>query len=242
MSRKEKQYHYIYKTVNQINGKFYIGIHSTNDLNDGYVGSGKRLWYSINKYGKENFKCEILEYFSDRELLYKKEKELVNEELLKDKMCMNLGIGGTGGQGDRFLTKEQLKKGRKKCDLILKEKYGENFKSIISKNFYNNLTQDDRKSLNEKIKIGQQNSNYDFGSSFKGKKHNEITKQKIGIKNSIKQKGENNSQYSTMWITNGVENKKVKKNSEIPLDWYKGRNRSTGSWICTRVSQQNEVS
>ena len=81
MSRKEKQYHYIYKTTNIVNGKFYIGIHSTNDLNDGYIGSGKRLWYSINKYGKEIFKCEILEYFSDRESLYKKERELVNEEL-----------------------------------------------------------------------------------------------------------------------------------------------------------------
>lgn len=51
MARKEKQYHFIYKTINIINNKYYIGMHSTDDLNDGYVGSGKRLWYSINKNG-----------------------------------------------------------------------------------------------------------------------------------------------------------------------------------------------
>ena len=223
MPRKEHSYHYIYKTTNLINGKYYIGIHSTSNLNDGYIGSGKRLWYSIKKYGREDFKCEILEFLPDRDSLYKRERELVNEDILKDKMCMNLGLGGTGGQGDRFLTKEQLKKGRKKTDEILKEKYGENFRSIVSKNFYNNLTQDDRKSLNEKIKIGQQNSNYDFGSSFKGKKHSSLTIEKL--KGHKRQIGENNSQYGTMWITNGVENKKVKKEFEIPQGWYKGRNK-----------------
>jgi len=43
MPRKQKKYHYIYKTTNILNYKFYIGMHSTDDLDDGYVGSGKRL-------------------------------------------------------------------------------------------------------------------------------------------------------------------------------------------------------
>jgi hypothetical protein len=50
------------------NDKYYIGMHSTNDLNDGYVGSGKRLWFSINYHGKENHACEILEYCKDRKV------------------------------------------------------------------------------------------------------------------------------------------------------------------------------
>lgn len=49
-----RKYHYIYKTTCTITSKFYIGMHSTDNLEDGYVGSGKRLWYSINKHGKEN--------------------------------------------------------------------------------------------------------------------------------------------------------------------------------------------
>ena len=98
-----KQYHYIYKITCLINQKFYIGLHSTNNINDGYFGSGKRLWFSINKYGKNNFKFEILEYLSDRESLIKREKDIVNEELLLDPLCMNIKIGGNGGWNKGYM-------------------------------------------------------------------------------------------------------------------------------------------
>ena len=38
-----------------------------------------------------------------------------------------------------------------------------------------------------------------------------------------KNKGSNNSQYGTMWITNGVDNKKIRKEDVMPEGWYKGR-------------------
>jgi hypothetical protein len=56
-----------------------------------------------------------------------------------------------------------------------------------------------------------------------GKKHKEESKSKIGLFNSIAQKGENNCQYGTHWITNGIENKKIKKNDVFPDDWKYGR-------------------
>ena len=219
MPRRQHKYHYIYKTINLINGKYYIGMHSTSDLNDGYIGSGDKIRKSIRKYGKENFKFEIVEMLPDRITLKKRESEIINEELLSDKMCMNLVYGGGGG----YISSEGVKKGREKTDKILKEKYGENFKSIISKNYYNNLTIEERLKLNEKIKTGQKNSNFDFGSSFRGKQHKEETKIKIGKSNSIKQKGENNSQFGTCWITNEKENKKIKKEDVIPIGWRLGR-------------------
>lgn len=37
------------------------------------------------------------------------------------------------------------------------------------------------------------------------------------------QQGSKNSQYGTMWITNGLENKKIKRVDNIPEGWYKGR-------------------
>jgi len=58
---------------------------------------------------------------------------------------------------------------------------------------------------------------------FKNKKHSNETKRKIGLSNSLKQKGEFNSQYGTCWITNGIENKKIHKSDNIPEGWSLGR-------------------
>ena len=73
---------------------YYIGMHSTFNLDDGYLGSGKILGHSIEKYGKESHAKEILEYLESRELLTIRERELVNEQIIKDPKSMNIVLGG----------------------------------------------------------------------------------------------------------------------------------------------------
>lgn len=191
---EKKKYHFLYKTVNTLNDKFYIGIHSTSNLKDGYLGSGKRIKYAIDKYGKDNFKFEILEFFEDRESLLIKEREIVNSELLKDPNCLNLQRGGTSG----FDYIKQLRLNNPEYDKQWKALQGNKLKKAH---------------IDGKIK-------YD---TFIDKKHKEETKRIIGEINSIKQKGEKNSQYGTMWITNGIENKKIKKDDPIYDGWKLGR-------------------
>jgi molecular chaperone GrpE (heat shock protein) len=58
-----KKFNYFYKTTNIINEKFYYGVHSSDKDNDNYLGSGKLLLKAIKKYGRENFKREIIQFF-----------------------------------------------------------------------------------------------------------------------------------------------------------------------------------
>lgn len=61
----------IYLTTNLINNKKYIGRDSLNRKN--YYGGGKAIKNAIKKYGKENFKKEILEYCNNFEHLKERE-------------------------------------------------------------------------------------------------------------------------------------------------------------------------
>ena len=51
---------FVYKTTNLISGKIYIGQHTTENIDDGYLGSGVILQKAFKKYGKENFTREII--------------------------------------------------------------------------------------------------------------------------------------------------------------------------------------
>ena len=187
-------------------------MHSTDNLEDGYVGSGKRLWYSIKKYGKENFKCEILEILPDRSSLKQREMEIVNEDILKDNMCLNLKIGGEGG-GTFTVNQQKLNNEKSK----LRQKYlRDNDVEWVEKK---------SKKISHAILMQYENGQREKKHFFdwSGKSHSEETKRKIGEKNSIKQIGKNNSQYGTCWVTNGIENRKIKKNLNIPQGWYRGR-------------------
>jgi hypothetical protein len=220
MSRKKANIHYVYKTTCNITGRYYIGIHSTTNIEDGYMGSGLILRRSIRKYGINNHKREILEYVPSRDILFIREAEIVNEEIILDDLCMNLRKGGQGG-----FTIESAKKGREKTNEILKEKYGENYKSIISKLFLKNCSEEEKNEWVQKIKDGQKTSGFDFGT-FRGKTHSEETKQKMSESSKGMGIGESNSQYGTCWITKDETNKKIKKedlDTYLNEGWVKGR-------------------
>lgn len=89
------RYHYFYKITNLLDPRYYYyGIHSTNDLEDGYMGSGVRLKKEYEKIGIENFKKEIVKTFSSRRLASNYEKKMVTQKDVENQFCYNCLEGG----------------------------------------------------------------------------------------------------------------------------------------------------
>lgn len=207
--------HYtVYKITNIINGKYYIGKHQTNNLNDGYMGSGKYLKRAIEKDGLGNFTKEILFVFDNEQDMNYKEKELV----VIGENSYNLCEGGHGGFGyinSKGLNMSGWKKGlsthidKMNKDLEYREKYLNKMRTIWKSDEHRN-------------KLSKANFN-NQKKGLPGKPHSEETKLKLSLIKKGKYTGAQNSQFGTMWVTNGLINKKIKKNDEIPLNWKKGR-------------------
>lgn len=122
----------IYKTINLINNKFYIGKDSYN--NPEYLGSGLLLNYAIKKYGRHNFKKEILEYCLSIEELNNREMFWIQYyDATNKKIAYNLTDGGSGGDTNKYAKdrEERIKKFVKATKIFSKSKRG---REIFRKN------------------------------------------------------------------------------------------------------------
>lgn len=86
-----------YRTENRLNGKYYYGVRTLISERDPYLGSGKRLQEAIQKYGKENFiRIDLVEFSTFTQAL-EWERKIITEDLVNDRNCYNLKLGGAGG-------------------------------------------------------------------------------------------------------------------------------------------------
>lgn len=217
MAKKEygtrKKYHYIYRTTNLISGRYYIGMHSTDDVDDGYLGSGTYLKRSLNKYGKENHSIEILEFVNTREELAARERDIVSLQKIAKKECMNLKVGGSGG-----FSKEASLRGSQKGNAIHTKRLKENKDYLQSK--IKQLTSGFAQKWKTDLEFRQEVVER---LSFRGRTHTQETIQKMKQSHKDQGRGTNNSQYGTCWITNNLESKKIPKGDTIPEGWRLGR-------------------
>jgi group I intron endonuclease len=103
---------YNYITTNIINNKQYIGTHSTINIDDGYLGSGNIILRSIKKYGKHNFKREILCYCETEQEAFDNESKFIEQYKTLSPNGYNISPkGGLGYIGS--LSKESIEKMRK---------------------------------------------------------------------------------------------------------------------------------
>lgn len=94
---REYLHHIVYRTTCMLDGRTYIGVHSTNDLEDGYLGSGILIDRAVKAYGPENFTREILSHHPSRLEASEEEKRLVHSEYILCPKNFNLRVGGDNG-------------------------------------------------------------------------------------------------------------------------------------------------
>ena len=97
------KFYYTYKITllkGSLTGHYYFGRHKTNNLNDGYAGSGRKLKDYYKKYDAiegVTYVKSILQFYNSDEELNEAEKFLINDKYITDPLCLNLCEGGTCG-------------------------------------------------------------------------------------------------------------------------------------------------
>jgi group I intron endonuclease len=210
----------IYKVTNLLNNMIYVGQDTKN--RDSYYGSGLLIKRAITKYGKENFKREILEYCSTKEELNNREVFWIRELKAKE-IGYNICGGGQGQNTDEVKQKfSESRKGvnnnmfgRKHTDEVKKiiseknkgQKRTKEQKQAISKYMLNrNFSEEQKQEISKKI-----------SEKLKGKKKSIEHRQKLSLANLGKtspRKGATMSDESK---------KKLSESTKGRTPWNKGR-------------------
>ena len=210
----------IYKITNLINDMIYIGQDSKN--RNTYYGSGVLIKRAIKKYGKANFKREILEHCNTKEELNSREVFWI-KELNSKEIGYNICSGGQGQNTDEV--KERFSKSRRGVNNVM---YGktrpDSVKEAISKaNKGRTWTDEQRQSFNEYVRTRiineeqKQEISKKISEKLKGKIKSEEHKKKLSAANLGKvspRKGAKMSEESK---------RKLSESTKGRIPWNKGR-------------------
>lgn len=173
--------YFVYETVCLINNKTYIG--STSSINKEYLGSGIKLKKDINKYGLKQFSKKILHECNNIYEALDIESQLVTKNYVKSSETYNLISGGGIGWSAVNV---------KRKNIYTRTKKHRNESSIKARKYLHNKSVRKKSSNTFKKRYKEGKINL---IGFKNKKHSNKTKEIIGRKSAIHQKGKGNSQY-----------------------------------------------
>lgn len=161
-----KKFNYTYiiycnEPKSSLYGRIYYGQHSTDNIFDGYIASGRIISNYIKKYPNGYYR-KILHFYNTQEELNEAEYQLIHP-YLNNPLCLNLRDGGMKGT-DSEITKKlksEAHKGEKNY------MYGKSLKDFMTEQKYNELK--------NKIKLATTGEN----NPFYGKHHSEETCKKL---------------------------------------------------------------
>ncbi len=172
--------HIIYKVTNNKNGKFYIGAHSTNNVNDSYFGSGKVVLRALKKHGVTNFTKDVLFIFDNKEDMFDKEREIVTEDFVKNNDNYNMVVGGSAPPVYQHTDESRKRVSEQFKGVALSDEHKEKISKTKKKVYHPYRGKELSEEHKEKNRQAQM-----------GRKHSEETKQKMRNKKT----GKNNPNY-----------------------------------------------
>jgi hypothetical protein len=218
--------HCLYKTTNRLNGKYYIGAHSTNDLNfgtetwiDPYIGSGRYIYRALQQYGRKYFNVEIIAYFDKPDHAYQAENDIVTDIWIQKHKGEMYNLT-PGGNKPPKITKESAKKGAETRARIFLEMFGGR-SPMADPEVRKKVSQSWSTEMKETAKQRTKNNNPMTNPYFREK----VSKAKLGKPNPyITQKNlTNNPMKNKCWITNEMLEMVIIKTDIMPDGWKLGR-------------------
>jgi hypothetical protein len=220
-----RTYNYVYRLINTITGMEYTGVHRTDNLLDGYMGSGKIIKRAIKKYGEGTFKKEIISRFDTYMEALEEERRLVTKEYINRHDTYNIREGGFGRCEWSDQHKKEFSAYKKKQwqDSVWKAKM---LKNVYTKARAEKISQ----ALQGKCRNNPQNKNPEkirkTAAAHTGMKRSTEAKKKMSIaalnvSPDIKKK---RSGIGCIYIHNPVtgEARRIASDAVIPDNWKRG--------------------
>ena len=213
------KFYTVYCTTNKLNGRYYIGVHKTSALNDGYLGSGKILKHSIAKYGVAAFEKEICMVYGSAAEAFAKEELLVRVHR-RNKLCMNLRKGGAGGFD--FINESGAAAVSKPASIVASQAVWRERRK--DKQFMAWWREQHKRGMSRRVlsveafAIWRKNV-VRACNAWTGRHHTDDSRAAI----SVGHMGSKNSQYGKCWITNGIESTRIDRGGIVPDGWRLGR-------------------
>lgn len=252
LNKKIKQSMVIYKVTNLINGRIYVG--KKINIKQDYYGSGKLIKLAIKKYGKQNFKREILQKcLKGLEEYNKSEKYWIKKLDCIVPKGYNLTEGGEGGDTFTYsINKEEqrknkaiffkkLWKNKKYRDFMIKVKIGK--KRTLETKL--------RQSLAAKDKPKSENHKKHLSDAWKKRKIEKPTTEETLKKRSNSLKGKNTGKYIKIYEFRGSDDKiyvtsegickfakKHHKNSQSFRDLIQNKIQEYHGWVYIRTIKE----
>ena len=199
--------------------KFYIGVHN-GVVNDSYTHSSTLFDKFTKNCIPKGIHRRILAKGSLEDMAKLEQRLLTNRKHRCWHRYYNIHTGG--GKGWSIVNDNYDPEQRKQSSI----RGGEAFK--IKFNTDPDFAAEHIRKASDSSKLchkdGRMKSIHEY-YSWLGKKHTEETKKKMSNthQHNEHQKGSTNSQYGTMWITDGIYSTKIKRDDSIPDGWKRGR-------------------